>query len=433
MTEFEKFYGTRVTQSLLWDSLETYFREGGTKAYVSRVIGSSGATASVTLLDASAGNSLKVSAANPGLWGNSLSTAVVASTTSGEFHVVVTHSTLGEIDRSISLADQAAAINWSLQSDWIRLSLPSSPSTLDPAVVGATALTGGLDDYSGILDADRTAALSRFTSGFGTGQVSVPGSTSSTVRTALIAHARANNRQALLDATDTASRSSLVTEGNGLQGDEYGALFAPWVKIQGERAGFTRTVPPTAFVAGLIARSDGVSSPNVPAAGDNGRARYILDVTASYSDADHELLNLAGVNVIKATPQFITLYGYRTLAKPSVDPSWIQLNNQRLRQTIVSEVEQVAESFLFDQIDGKGQKIAEYAGALAGILNRHYVDGSLYGETARDAFFVDVGSSVNTPTTLADGQLKAVLSMRMSPMAELVTIEIVKVSIAQTL
>jgi hypothetical protein len=56
------------------------------------------------------------------------------------------------------------------------------------------------------------------------------------------------------------------------------------------------------------------------------------------------------------------------------------------------------------------------------------VAGSLYGDTADEAFSVNVGTQVNTPETIAEGVLKAVISLKMSPAAERVQIEIVKVS-----
>ena len=42
---------------------------------------------------------------------------------------------------------------------------------------------------------------------------------------------------------------------------------------------------------------------------------------------------------------------------------------------------------------------------------------------------VDVGSNVNTPQTLANNELRAVLSVRISPLGALVTLTIVKVGI----
>jgi hypothetical protein len=67
------------------------------------------------------------------------------------------------------------------------------------------------------------------------------------------------------------------------------------------------------------------------------------------------------------------------------------------------------------------------------VLTGYYNAGSLYGETPDDAFSVDVGESVNTPSTLAAGELRAVITMRMSPFAERVVIEIVKVSVDQSI
>jgi phage tail sheath protein FI len=183
-----------------------------------------------------------------------------------------------------------------------------------------------------------------------------------------------------------------------------------------------------------MARSDATQSPNVPAAGDNGRAKYAIGLSqVAWTDADRQLLNDDNVDVFRQIGGQVTLYGYRTLVNPNSDTSWQWLSNQRLRLKITAEAEKVAEGFMFDQIDGKGQKIAEFAGALIAVLLGYYNAGSLYGATPADAFSVDVGESVNTPTTLAAGELRAVLSMVMSPLAEVVKIEIVKVPVGQSL
>jgi Phage tail sheath protein subtilisin-like domain len=434
MTEFTLYFGSRQSYSILWDALETFFREGGSRAYVVRVAGASAVNATKTINDGQGTPqaSLKIDAKNAGAWGNSLSVATVLGNTGSERVLVITHSTLGEVDRSPSLADQAAAVSWSRSSDWVNVSIPGGASTNLPAVAAAAALTTGADDNSGITDNQRQAALAYFTRDLGPGQVSIPGNTTTANLQALVAHARAYNRQALVDGTDTASRSTLVTQSEALQGDEYGAIFAPWVLIPGLVGKTSRTVPPSALVAGLMARSDATQSPNVAAAGDNGRARYALGLSqVAWTDADRELLNNDQVNVFRQIAGQVTLYGYRTLANPNGDISWQWLSNQRLRLKITAEAEKVAEGFLFDQIDGKGQKIAEFAGALGAVLLGYYNDGALYGETPEDAYSVDVGESVNTPTTLSAGELRAVLTMRMSPLAEIVRIEIVKVPLGQ--
>jgi hypothetical protein len=434
MTEFQLHFGSRQSYSILWDALETFFREGGSKAQVVRVAGASAVIATKTINDSQGtpAASLKVDAKNAGAWGNSLSVATVAGNSGSERVLVITHSTLGEVDRSPSFADQASAVAWSRNSDWVNVSIPGGASTNLPAVAAAAALTTGADDNSGITDNQRQAALAYFTRDLGPGQASIPGNTTTANLQALVAHARAYNRQAILDGTDTSSRSTLVTQAETLQGDEYGAIFAPWIYIPGVVGGTTRTVPPSSLVAGLMARSDSTQSPNVPAAGDNGVARYVLGLSqVGWSDTDRGLLNDDAVNIFRNLAGQVTLYGYRTLANPNGDVSWRSLANQRLRLKITAEAEKVAEAFLFDQIDGRGRKIAEFAGALTGVLNGYYTAGSLYGETPDEAFSVDVGESVNTPTTLAAGELRAVLTLRMSPFAEVIRIEIVKIAVSE--
>src|SRR4051794_20545934 len=71
MSEFGLYFGSRQPYSILYDSMETFFREGGARAVVARVVGPSAAVASKTLQDSTPANSLVVTAANPGVWGNS--------------------------------------------------------------------------------------------------------------------------------------------------------------------------------------------------------------------------------------------------------------------------------------------------------------------------------------------------------------------------
>ena len=80
----------------------------------------------------------------------------------------------------------------------------------------------------------------------------------------------------------------------------------------------------------------------------------------------------------------------------------------------------------FAEIDGKGVVFSRLNGALTGMLLPFYSAGSLYGETFEEAAFVDTGIQVNTPETIADLQINAVIEVRMSPYGERVRIEISK-------
>jgi hypothetical protein len=93
---------------------------------------------------------------------------------------------------------------------------------------------------------------------------------------------------------------------------------------------------------------------------------------------------------------------------------------------IFAQADLIAENYVFSEIDGKGVTIKKFGGELQAMLMTFFQEGSLYGDTPDQAFIVDTGSTVNTPTTIANLELHAVLMVRMSPFAELVVIEIVK-------
>lgn len=436
LSDYEKYFGARSVSSTvfpIYDALDTFFREGGSSAYVVRTEGAAAVAATRTFLDASAGNSLKVSAKSVGTWGNALTVQVIAGVTAGTF-VLITFLSGTEVERSPELADQTAAINWSLDSSWITVALPSSPSTLDPAVIAASALSTGADDTAGINDTIRVNALANFTSDLGPGQVSMPGNLTPGNRTALIAHATLNNRFAVLDATDSGTKSAVVSEGQGLQadGNEYGGLFGPNVYIPGLIPNTKRTVAPSGFVAGLMARNDAVNGVNDPSAGSHGLAKYVLGTTQpGFTDADRQDINNAGYNLIRTYRGQPQLYGIRTLGLPT--GPWNIFNVQRTRMAIVAKAQIIAERFVFSQLDGKKHTIAQFGGELAGMLDEFRLAGALYGDTPEEAFQVDVSDAVNTPTTIADNQLNAVLILKISGAAELVRVIVTKVATDQQL
>lgn len=296
--------------------------------------------------------------------------------------------------------------------------------------------TETVDNNGTATDADWLRALNSITRAHGPGQVSMPGRTTGVAHGQLLDHAEANNRTAILDLPNVADVATLTAAVAAARapGRTSGGFFAPSVEIPGLVAGTVRVVPYSAFQAALIARNDRSNNANVPAAGANGEAKYVLATTQSWSDADRETLNDGGVNVGRDVFGTVRTYGYRTLVDPAgVDADWLSLGSVRLRMQLVYEAEVIGEGFVFAQLDGRGHKIAEFHGALTGMLSQYYDGGALFGETPDDAFEVDTGANVNTVESLAANELRAHLSVRMSPFAELVVIEIIKVPITETL
>ena len=443
-----------VDSTLLYDSLDVFFREGGINAYVSNVAPTStGATAT----SGSNGGKFVLTANGKGAWANSSSAGAagvilsitgitVNSTTAYLATIAYNGITMAS---SPLLGSDTDVINWvnSLPGYVSMVTASSaSASSILPSTGSVTNiyLTGGTD--AATADADVAVALQVFNESFGPGQVSAPGNTSNTVYGTLTNHAAAFNRVAILDAPNSATVTDLTAAATVVKSTandpSYAGLFAPWLVVPGvvstsptQTSGFVfnRTVPPSAFVAANIAVNDASYDANVPAAGIvNGSINYAVNVTQAWGADDRGTLNAAGVNVIKFVPgqNTIAVYGFRSCA---VDTNWVYLNNVRFRMQVIKDFDNIAESFVFQEIDGKGHIFSALNGALSGQCQAYWTRKSIYGDSPANAFSVNVGPQVNTPATIAAGQINAAVNLRMSPFGELVTVNVTKYAVTSPL
>lgn len=452
ITDYESRYGVRDatvgSTATTYDMLEAYWRSDGGGVHISRVVGPAAVTALLTLVDR-AGTplpTLTVKAEGPGAWANTHLTVQVAAGVASNSFVIKVFVDAVLAEQSPDLFSPTDAVTWGSLSQLVNLTDLASATTApnnNPAVLAATALATGADDLASVVDTHWTTALDAgFPDSMGPGMVAKLGITTAAGHAGTVAHAQVKNRLALLDAPRAASQATLTTLAATVQAaagvnPEYGMVFGPWVAVPPVAGGRSnRVVPSSAVAAGLISAQVTGSSANTPAAGANGQAQYVLDVDQVFTAGELDTLNgSASVAVFRraysasATPP-VELYGYNDLG--NTGNGWRQASSQLLRLQITDEMRLLAEQFVFSQIDGRGHKIAEFGAAIAGVLLNHYNADELYGDLASDAFDVDV-ASVNTPTTVAAGQLNARIRIRVSPYAEFVTINLVKIPVNQTL
>lgn len=438
LADYERVYGARVSYGFLYDSLELFFKEGGKRAYVGRVVGPAAVKATRTLndRDASPDPTLRVDAYGKGTWGNNLSVQVTDGTVTNTYVLVIRLSGV-IVEQSPDLANPTQGVAWGATSQYVRitdLASPTAPPSNNPAVLAASNLTGGLDDNGGITDTQWLTALNLFGKTLGPGQVSVPGRTTSGGYTQVQTHAATFNRVAVLDGADTATVATLTSAADAQRTNGRRSSFVvPWVKLPAPTPiTAIRSVPPSAMMAGIIARNDVSLTPNDPAAGERGISRAAIDLSQpAWDDTQRDTLNGKGVIVIRSLYNTFRIYGYRSLADPINDPEWINFGNCRLYMGIASKADAIGESYIMRQLDGQFKVINEFGAELKAMLLDYYNQGALFGATPDEAFLVDVGPSINTPTTLANNELRAALAVKMSPFGELVTIEIVKLLITE--
>lgn len=432
LSDYLAVYGARVSNGLLYDSLDAFFNEGGAEAICARVIGPTPVYATVNLPDGSAVTSLIVTAKSYGSYANGWKIIVTGS---GPYTITVEDASSNVLELSPSLTTQADAVTYGQSSAYVNIALGSS--ALIPSSETNKVLASGTDDYTDATDTQWLAAITQFTKDLGPGQIAMPGRSTATAHTNLITHAAANNRRALLDYTDTPTRATLVTAAGVdslVANSEFAAAFAPWAIIPGVTSGTTRTVPYSAIEAGIIARNDGAGvSPNQPSAGTQyGVSQYALGLSQpAWSDTDREALNNGGVNVAMLINGQVTTFGYRSLAPANVPADWLLFSNSRLVMAIVAQCQVVGLRYVLHLIDGQGIVFKDFAGDLKAVIQPYFDDGSLFGPTPQDAYLVDTGPSVNTPDTIAALQLNAIVSLQLSPFAEMVPIQIVTTTLTE--
>lgn len=426
LAEYVTNFGPRVAYGTLYDTLDVAFHEGLDHAYVTRTVGPAAASATKKLVSGES-DTLTVTATSPGEWGNSISVEVVAGAAEGAFKLKVSYGgTLKE--SSPDLADNTAAVAWAATSAYIRL---TDLAAGDPDTEQSIELAAGADDRNNISTAVIEASLALFTPDLGEGQVAVPGNTAEAVQEALIAHCLTTLRVPIIDPEDSAEAEAYIEAAGSLRsadGAKQGAMFGPWDVAPGLTGGTTRTVPPCARQLGAMARVDGeTGNPNLAAAGDRGKARYVIGLSQTFSDADREALNDAGVNVSIVDEGVPTTYGWRTLADPVNESGWLPLSTSRLMLCgLAAGARRVLKHYLFAQLDAQGEVVAKATDEIVNEVVKPFYDSrALYGLTLEEACAVVVEQETD-PTDGSIANLKATLVARPSKFAETVELVVVE-------
>jgi hypothetical protein len=422
----------------LIDSLDTYFREGGATAYVSRAVGTGATSATLALAPSAA---ITFTAAYPGVGGNGIYVAVTNNTSNV---VISLQDASGNVlATSPQLTTLAAIVSWAATTGLV--TAVSSGSTL-PSTASATAMAGGANGSTPTVT-QLTTAINSFGPNLGPGQVLAPGYTNTSfsgIWAALAQHAQNNNRVAICDMDDNTSAATAVAAlGTTFGTQAYASYAGFWAgnrNIPGTVPGTTRSVPPSPVIAALCSRVDATGNPNQPAAGSGYALQFATTPTSTvsgaptdtYNLADLNTLNSSGINGFQVRFGVPENYGFVSTVSPTTDTIYWQLQHARLRMALVAQAMVVGEPFVFSQLDGQSSDITRFNSAIQNMLLGYYKLGALYGLNATDAFSVNTGSAINTPSSLAAGNLLAQVTYRPSPSAQLVTITLNAIPITQS-
>jgi len=438
IADFEDVFGDYISTSYLHPTVEAFFEEGGTRAYVARVVGASATIGELTLQDGG-DDVITLTANGAGDW-------------SGDVEVEVTHPTgstfkinlyyNGDLKYStgtVSTSSQAVGrINLSaIASRYVIASLDDA--ALIPDAISATALSAGDDDASSVTSAGYVDALELFNDALGSGAVACADESDATVTSGLIAHANAYSRIALLYAPENSTAAAVKAKALTVQGEdgaEHAAMYYPWVEAPTSTAGITRFIPPVGYVAAKRALAHNQVGPHMPGAGLLSVARFITGVKSEINKVTGDDLDENYVNAIRVIQNTVRIYGARSCSADTENFRYI--TQQDVINSIVTECYRTVEDVVFSSIDGRNTIFANIESRLLAVLTVMRNIGALYpafdanGRQLDDGYTVKCDSSINPTSQLAEGLVKARLGVRVSSVGDQIEIDIVKSNLTST-
>jgi len=430
---FEQTYGGYQSYSYLHPTVQTFFEEGGTQCYISRVVGPSATTGTLTLDDASSADALKFDAVGAGASSANLKILVAAGSVAGTINVTLSLSDVNQFSTGDCATNAAVVGKFALSAVASRLVTVSDEGGAICAAAAATALSAGSDDRSNITSAHYTAALTLFNDAYGTGAVANPESAATAVYQGLIAHANSYNRVAILHTAAATTIANSIVAARTMATEshtEHAAYYFPWVYQPTSVEGVTRLIPPVGYACASRARAHNQIGPHHPGAGIISNARYITALEVEVDGTNGNLMDVDGANALRVINGTIRVYGARSLSSDSANFRYITA--QDVVNGVVIDANKSLEDLVFAVIDGRSTLFASISARLASILEPLRKAGALYeafdvnGKRMDYGYSIVCNSGINPVVQLATGLVKAKIGMRVSSVGDKIEVDITK-------
>lgn len=425
-SELATQFGLNQSYTPAWLDLIAYFRTGGKRATVQRIVGTTPVTATVVLT----ASSVRADAKSPGAFANGWKVEVAAGTFASTLKVTL-FDALGTViegpyDNIAATSDAMAATTMA------NIVLVKTGASVPVATVaGGVALAGGTDDKATIVGANYVAALDKFTADMGPGFVSIPGIASttaagaSTIGHGLIAHCGATGRTcALQPAVDAVEATALTMADTYRAAVNAQVATVVWPDVVVSDGGVVRHLGGNGFLAGRRARTARETGgfAQAPAGLLYGAldGAPIQGFTYNVTPERLTVLNAHGITVLKKVGSVPCVYGARSLASGQSPRSpYEKLRTSSMVYQITADVKAIGQRYVLRSIDD--QMLSEFERDVVGYMERLRLKRQFasirVGSVSDKGYMVDVRGA-NTPTTAANDELVCALSIRPPGMAE---------------
>ncbi|MDR1322130.1 MAG: phage tail sheath subtilisin-like domain-containing protein [Gracilibacteraceae bacterium] len=292
------------------------------------------------------------------------------------------------------------------------------------AVKGTIAFAGGSDGtvqevnagtFIGTDDGPgRRTGLQAFAGSNDISLIAAPGITIPEVVASLAAFCeREKNCFAILDVPKELVKTGEIINYRNLLDSTYAAFYHPWVQVFDREAKKPGFMPPSGAVAGVFSRTD--VSRGVHKAPANETV-VCTGLSVNYTAGEQDILNPAGVNLIRALPgQGIRVWGARTASSNS---AFKYVNVRRLFIFVEQSIKLATNWVVFEPNNTSLWARVELT--VGSFLETLYRSGMLAGAGSAEAYFVEIGPTTMSQDDILNGRLICNIGIAPSRPAEFV-------------
>ena len=230
--------------------------------------------------------------------------------------------------------------------------------------------------------------------------MAVPGVVMPEVQAALVAFCE-NKKSAfaVLDVPIDKKNTGDILEFRDMYDSTYAAMYHPWFEMYDSLSKRNAYFPPSGGIAGIYARTD--TERGVHKAPANEVVRGCTGLSSNYNEGEQDLLNPAGVNLIRAfSGRGIRVWGARTISSNGL---WKYVNVRRLFIFVEESIKANTNWVVFEP--NSENLWSRVKRTIEMFLSTCWRDGALAGTTPAEAFYVECGRTTMTQDDIDNGRL----------------------------
>lgn len=275
-----------------------------------------------------------------------------------------------------------------------------------------------------------TAALTTLSAIEEISMVAAPGLVADASHASLVSYATGQQQFAILDFAESKTVTELTAlTAQQLQASPYAAAYYPWLQVFDPAAHLQKIgdgmvmVPPSGHIAGVYARSDAARGAFKAPANE-----ALLGVTALATNVSRDeqgVLNNKGINIIRQLNGALRVWGARTVGG-DLNGEYRYVSTRRYFNYLRQSIDSGTQFVVFEpHTPALWQRVIR---TLTDFLTNEWRSGALFGETAKQAFFIKCDAETNPAATRDQGQLIVEIGVAIVKPAEFVIFRVQQTS-----